>query len=233
MITGTAMTIPTTMITTMAQTTRFDPGLLTLAQWLSPAYPLGGFAYSHGLETAIRAGWIASATDLCTWLEDLTQHGSGRSDATFLWRGYRAETIADLLAVDAEARAFAPAAERQREGARQGAAFARTTAAIWGIKLPPLLLPVAVGQAARRMALDPQATCALYLQSFLSNLVSAAVRLVPLGQTEGQAALAALAPLITRVAAEAETAEEVYSNAFLSDIAALHHETLDPRLFQS
>lgn len=227
------MIIPTTTITTMAPTTRFDPGLLTLAQWLSPAYPLGGFAYSHGLETAIRAGWISSAAELRAWLEDLTQHGSGRSDATFLWRGYRAGNIADLLAVDAEARAFAPAAERQREGARQGAAFARTSAAIWGIDLPVLLLPVAVGQAARRMALDPQATCALYLQSFLSNLVSAAVRLVPLGQTDGQAVLASLAPLITRIAAEAEAEGEVYSNAFLSDVVAMQHETLDPRLFQS
>ena len=213
----------------------FDPGLLTLAQWLSPAYPLGSFAYSHGLESAIRAGWITAAADLQGWLSDVLLDGSGRADAIFLWAGYRAGNVADLMAADAEARAFAPAAERQREGARQGAAFARTTAAVWGIDLPPLLLPVAVGQAARQMRLVPQAACALYLQSFLSNLVSAAVRLVPLGQTEGQQVLAALSPHCAALAAETESAgpEAVYSNAFLSDITAMQHETLDPRLFQS
>lgn len=219
----------------MTTTTAINPGLLTLAQWLSPAYPLGAFAYSHGVESAIRAGWIATATDLEGWLSDLMQDGSGRSDAIFLSLAFRAETVAELLEIDARARAFAPAAERLREGERQGAAFARTTAAVWGLQLPPLLLPLAVGRAARLMALDPGATTALYLQSFLSNLTSAAVRLVPLGQTEGQQVLANLAPLCARIAAEAASAtwEDVYSNAFLSDIAAMTHETLTPRLFQS
>ncbi|MDK3019848.1 urease accessory protein UreF [Pseudodonghicola flavimaris] len=213
----------------------FDAGLLTLAQWMSPAYPLGSFAYSHGLESAIRAGWIATAADLRGWLEDLLQDGSGRADASFLWAAWRAETEAALLALDAEARAFSPAAERQREGARQGAAFARSTAAVWGIALPELLLPLAIGRAARLMGLDPQAACALYLQSFTSNLVSAAVRLIPLGQTEGQQVLAALSPLCPRIAAETSAGDPaaVYSNAFLSDIAAMTHETLEPRLFQS
>lgn len=219
----------------MTTTTAINPGLLTLAQWLSPAYPLGAFAYSHGVESAIRAGWIATAADLEGWLSDLMQDGSGRSDAILLSLAFRAETVAELLEIDARARAFAPAAERLREGERQGVAFARTTAAVWGLDLPPLLLPLAVGRAARLMALDPGATTALYLQSFLSNLTSAAVRLVPLGQTEGQQVLANLAPLCSRIAAEAASAtwEDVYSNAFLSDIAAMTHETLTPRLFQS
>lgn len=219
----------------MTTTTAINPGLLTLAQWLSPAYPLGAFAYSHGIETAIRAGWVATAADLEGWLGDLMRDGSGRADAIWLSLAFRAGTEAELLELETRARAFAAAAERLREGERQGAAFARTTAAVWGLDLPPLLLPLAVGRAARLMALDPGATCALYLQSFLSNLTSAAVRLVPLGQTEGQQVLANLAPLCTRIAAEAAGArwEDVYSNAFLSDIAAMTHETLTPRLFQS
>ena len=212
-----------------------DPGLLTLSQWLSPSYPLGGFAYSHGLETAMAQGKVTNHDSLHLWLEDVLDHGSGRADAGFLWRAYRAQDSQDILWLDAQARAFACSGERQREALRQGAAFVRTTNAVWGLDLPDVVLPVAVGRAAALMDIDGDAAASLYLQGFASNLILAAVRMIPLGQTAGQSVLAALAPLCQRIAHEtAQTeADDLYSNAFLSDVASLVHETQQPRLFQS
>ncbi len=214
---------------------RSDTHLLTLAQWLSPAYPLGAFAYSHGLESAVEAGWIADAEGLRLWLGDLLTQGSGRADAIWLHLAHASPDDADLWALDDLARAFSPALERLREGERQGAAFARTTAEIWDLDLPVLLLPLALGRAARLLGMEPVPVAALYLHSFAGNLVASAQRLMPLGQTAAQAVLADLTPLCTTVAAEAEgvPATEIASSAFLSDVAAMKHETLEPRIFQS
>ncbi|CUH75335.1 urease accessory protein UreF [Tropicibacter naphthalenivorans] len=225
------MRIHTTMITTtgIRTTMPIDANLLTLTQWLSPAYPVGAFAYSHGLEAAVAQAWVSDEASLQAWLTDIVTQGSGHTDAVWIWRAFEAEDVAE---VDALARAYQPSAERLREAERQGMAFARTTRDVWGLDLPDLLLPVALGRAARLKGMDPSAVTALYLHSFSSNLVSAAQRLMPLGQTRGQAVLAALTPICTQTAEAAQGAEP-FSNAFLSDIAAMQHETLEPRLFQS
>jgi len=120
--------------------------LLQLSQWLSPAFPVSAYAYSHGLEAAIAAGDIASAADLAAWLEGVIRHGAGWSDAVLVAAAMAED--ADLPALTELALALAPSAERQRETAEQGAAFARTTGAILGEDFPPEPLPVAIGRAA-------------------------------------------------------------------------------------
>ena len=122
-----------------------------------------------------------------------------------------------------------------RETQLQGAAFGETVAAIWIAAQPELSYPVALGRAARLCGIDPSLAAALYLQAFASNLVSVAVRLVPLGQTEGQRVLAALAPLCQTLAAASNGAglDDLSSSAFMSDIAAMRHETLNHRIFRS
>ncbi|MEX0309889.1 MAG: urease accessory protein UreF [Tateyamaria sp.] len=212
--------------------TPIDPRLLTLTHWLSPAFPIGAFAYSHGIETAIHEGWIANAGELEDWLRDCLSQGTGRSDAIWLRLAYAAD---DPCEIDAKARAFANSRERLREAERQGAAFARLVNDILDLRLPDLLLPVAVGQAARCARLDLEGTVALYLQSFVANLVSAAVRLSPIGQTAGQRVIARLQDFCVEVTRSTATAsaDDVFGNAFLSDVAAMRHETLEPRLFQS
>ncbi|WP_294614391.1 urease accessory protein UreF [Roseovarius sp.] len=212
-----------------------DLQVLTLAQWLSPAYPTGAFAYSHGIEMAVQEGSVTTAAGLQGWLADVLAHGSGRNDCVLLRAAHACDSVDEVLAVDAAAQAFAGAAERLRETRLQGHAFAKTTAHIRGDDLPDLCAPVAVGYAAGRAALPVNLTAAMYLQAFVGNLVSAAVRLVPLGQTEGQAVLAALTPLCHEIAEEtADTPlDALQSTAFLSDIAAMKHETLEPRIFRS
>ncbi|WP_159979948.1 urease accessory protein UreF [Roseobacter cerasinus] len=210
-----------------------DP-ILTLTQWLSPGFPVGAFAYSHGLETAIAAEGIRNIKQLDEWLRDLIVFGSGRADTILLAAAYRADP-AELAEIDETARAFAASAERLLETTQQGAAFAQTVNAVWGTELDELTYPVAVGAAARARTIPLDLTARLYLQAFTANLISAAVRLVPLGQTEGQALLAELAPLIEDTAAEAidTPLHGLSSTCFAADIAAMHHETLYSKVFRT
>jgi urease accessory protein len=130
---------------------------------------------------------------------------------------------------------MSPSPERRLETVQQGKAFCQTTSAIWPAELPDLAYPVAVGAAAKLAGLPLQETLLFYLHGFAGNLTSAAIRLVPLGQTEGQAALAALAPLCERLASEAQasTTDDLGGASFLADIASMKHETQYSRLFRS
>ncbi len=214
--------------------TEADPqDLLALVQWLSPAFPVGGFAFSHGLETAVASGDVADASGFADWLGAMLDLGAGWSDAVILSLAHRdAHPLDDLAAI---ALAMATGRERARESAEQGAAFLRTTNALLGTTHPPLPLPVAVGLQARRLALPTVTVGALYLQAFAGNLCTIAARIVPLGQTAAQAALAQAAPAIAALADRAANADlaDLGGSAFRGDLAALRHETQDVRLFQS
>ncbi len=212
-----------------------EPGAVLLMQWLSPAYPVGAFAYSHGLETACTAGQISDAETLADWLGDLLLYGSGRSDPIILAAAYQAPDDAALAQVDARARAFAPSRERLAETVNQGAAFCQTTGGIWGDELPDLTYPVAVGRAARLHGLSLDLTLQMYVHASVSNLVAAAQRLAPVGQLEGQRVLTNLAPLIRDAAQNAlETDLSALSGvSFVADIASMHHETQYSRIFRS
>lgn len=205
--------------------------LLTLTQWLSPAFPVGSFAYSHGLEAAIVAGDVSNGDTLQEWVSDILTHGAGRADAILLSAAHRGE---EAKALAATAEALAASKERWDETIDQGRAFASGVSAI-GAPVPAMPFPVAVGVAARRLDLPTEDVVALYLHAFASNLVSAAVRFVPLGQAEGQRVLSALHDEISTIATEAATSgvEDIASCVFAADIAAMAHETLDVRIFRT
>lgn len=205
--------------------------LLRLTQWLSPAFPLGSFAYSHGLETLVADGVVGDAAALQDWLVAVLQNGAGRVDAVLLCKALDGE---DPEGLAHHAAALAGSSERWSESIEQGRAFCRTVSAM-GVPMDGLPLPVAVGTAAQGLGLPAPQVVALYLQAFAGALVSAGVRLIPLGQTEGQTVLAGLAPVILSIAEAApETPlEAVGSGAFGADLAALHHETAEVRLYKS
>lgn len=207
--------------------------LMTLVQWLSPAFPTGAFAYSHGMEQVIADGGIRSGADLEGWLSDVLRFGAGRQDAILLSAAL--EPGADLDGLAEVCIALQPSAERLREVVEQGAAFARTVAALTGEAMPARPLPVAVGAAAAGLGLDKRDVIALYLHAFAANLVSAAVRFVPLGQTDGQAALSRLHLLLARLADEAaaQGVEDIASAALGADLAAMRHEGMDVRIFKT
>ena len=205
--------------------------LLKLQTWLSPAFPTGAFAYSHGLEWAVDTNDIRDEATLLAWLTDVIANGTGRTDAILLRHAHRGTPgIAELATATASCR------ERMDESLNQGAAF-MLAATPWGIppspERPPY--PVAAGLVARHHDVPEDATAAAYLQAFATNLISAAVRLVPLGQTAGLRVLAALEPVIMSVAAATRDAglDDLGGCAFRSDLAAMRHETQYTRLFRS
>ena len=203
--------------------------LLTLTQWMSPAYPVGSFAWSHGLENAVARGQVRDAASLQDWLAVVLEQGSGRSDAILLCAAHRGEDVAELAA------ALAPSRERLMETMQQGAAFAAITRAVWGLDLRDAAYPVVVGRAAGMMGLPVVATAQVYLFSFASALTHAAQRLMPLGQTKGQQVLAALASLCQALGEVATSlgVDDIGASAIAIDIASMRHEVQEPRIFRS
>lgn len=211
--------------------------LLGLVQWLSPAFPTGAYAYSHGLEQAVVAGEVRSEAALADWLSDILAHGAGWNDAVLI-----AAALAggDLAALSVTARALAGSAERLSETMDQGTAFARARSGMTGAEVAAHPLPIAFAEAARSSGLPGEQVIALYLHAFASNLVSAGVRFVPLGQDAGQRVLAGLHAPVAQIAARAveicavEPFEDALaSSAFRADLGAMAHETLDVRIFRT
>ena len=212
--------------------------LLRLLTWLSPAFPTGAFGFSHGLETAIRDDAVTDVRTLTGWIAALLEHGSAWSDAVLVKAAWVAVTHEDHVALDevAElAEALAPSVERRRETMSQGEAFL-TAVAAWSP--PPILrapYPVALGAAAGAAGVPLEPALTAWLHAFSANLVSVAVRAVPLGQSDALQVLAALEPVILRTAnrAAASTLDDLGSASIASDVASMRHETLNGRLFGS
>lgn len=222
--------------TTMTTITDKRP-LLNLLAWLSPAFPTGAFAYSHGLEWAVEAGDIKDGATLRVWLTDVLAHGSGRTDTIFLRHAHRAAGNVKVLAeIVSLASACAPARERRDEAVNQGNAFQLAVAAWAAAALPDgASYAVVVGAAAGEKHIPEDDAAVAYLQAFATNLISASVRLVPLGQMAGLRVLAALEPVIVATADETKGAalDDIGGCAFRSDLAAMRHEIQYTRLFRS
>ncbi len=229
------------------QTSLPADALYKLMSWFSPSYPVGAFSYSHGLESAVEDGLLHDANSTTAWLRDIVELGAGSADASFLARSYDAAAVADWDAVgyiDAYAKAFQASKELQLEATAQGRAFLLITAKAWPaaaltsfVRACPDVTsyPVVVGVAGAAHDIAQGSLCHGYLHAFTANLVSAAVRLVPLGQTDGQIVMAALTDVIAKVAAgaQARAVEDISSMTLAVDIASMRHETQYTRLFRS
>ena len=221
--------------------------LLPLHVWLSPAFPVGGFAYSHGIETAVDEDDITDAESLQGWIEDLLAHGSLRNDAILLANAYRfvhEGAWPQAITVNELALALCGSKERHLETISQGNAFLLAVRAAWPsadlerlAELAPdgVAYPVALAVAAAAHRQPLVATIEAYLLGFVANLTSAAVRLGPIGQTDGQRVIARLVPLLTLSAGKAAQAslDDLGGAALRSDVASMRHETLYSRLFRS
>ena len=232
-----------TTVTVTATTTMIEA--LRLMAWLSPAYPVGGFAYSHGLEWAVETGAVADEASLSEWLGDVLERGSGRNDLILASHAHAAAGEgAALAAVNDLALAMAPSRELHLETSQQGRSFLDATLAAWpcsGLEivakvLPgPVALPVAVGAAAAAHGMARGPVLAAYGLAFVQAIVSAALRVAPIGQAAGTRVVARLAP---RVAALAEAVEPLGLDALGSctltlDLGSFRHETQYSRIFRS
>jgi urease accessory protein len=221
--------------------------LYRLMAWLSPAYPVGAFSYSGGIEWAVEAGDIKNAETLRRWLAVAIDGGSGFGDAVFFVHAHRAVASSDdaaLRAVAELAAAFVPSRERLLETTAQGEAFLAATRAAWPCPAlarldaawnGPVALPVAVGVACAGHGIACEPALQAFLHALAANWISAGVRLIPLGQTDGQRVLAALEADVFACAARALATplDDVGAGAFRADVAGMRHETQYTRLFRS
>jgi urease accessory protein len=231
----------------MADKSLQPAALYRLLAWLSPAFPVGAFSYSSGLEWAVEAGDVNDAETLKAWLGVMLADGGGFCDAVLFTHAHRAAAGSDdkaLHAVAELAAAFAPSKERHLETTAQGNAFVEATRAAWGCEAierlkktwdGPVAYPVAVAVAAAGHGIALEPALAAYLQALAANWVSAGVRLIPLGQSDGQRVLAALEPAVAATAQRALVAklDNIGSSAFRADLASARHETQYTRLFRS
>jgi urease accessory protein len=221
--------------------------LYRLMTWLSPAFPVGAFSYSSGIEWAVEAGDIADAASLRSWLASMLADGPGFCDGVFLAHAHRAASSDDgaALADVAElASAFVPSRERQLETSAQGRAFVEIARAAWNCASLDRLIsscggaivyPVAVGLVSAAHAIPLASTLHAFLHALTSNWISAGSRLVPLGQTDSQRVLAQLEPIVAATAKRALEAslDDIGSATFRADLASMRHETQYTRLFRS
>ncbi|MBK3396351.1 urease accessory protein UreF [Methylobacterium sp. IF7SW-B2] len=244
--TTTTVTTTTAIRTTIPMAERVPDALLLLA-WLSPGYPVGAYAYSHGLEWAVEAGDVRDEASLRDWLADVLDHGAGRSDAILAAHAHRAAAVGDadaLVAVNDLALALSPSRELHLETSQQGRSFLDATRAAWDVpglanlagRLDgPVAYPVAVGAAAGAHGLDRGTVLAAYLAAFLQNLVSASLRLAPVGQTAGTRVVAALMPRAAALARAVEDLplDEAGTATLRLDLGSFRHETQYTRIFRS
>jgi len=218
-----------------------------LLVWLSPAFPVGAFAFSHGLEQAAERGWLSDRADLEAWLADLVEIGALHNDLVLLSVAAQATRAANwpaLAAVGELALALQPSAERHLETVTQGNAFRTTVTAAWpcpALAAPFAALPgdvaypVAVGVAAAAHELAIRPTALAYGVAFVSSLTSAAIRLSLVGQTDAQRIIAMLMIPLEKAAQRTASAtlDDLGGASFRSDLASLAHETQYTRLFRS
>jgi len=259
--TNIATTIITTTITPMLMTTSEPPpadagsgmnadeaaALYRLMTWLSPAFPVGAFSYSSGIEWAVEACDIADAASLRDWLVAMLGEGSGFCDAVFLAQAHRATTARDeagLREIAELAAAFVPSRERQLETSTQGRAFIEIARSAWACDGldgmvaacgSGMVYPIAVGIVSAVHAVPLAPAMHAFLHAVVSNWISAGARLVPLGQTDSQRILASLEADVAATAKRALEAslDDLGSATFRADLASLRHETQYTRLFRS
>jgi urease accessory protein len=222
--------------TTMAESRAAQ---LRLMAFLSPAFPVGGFSYSHGLERAAHDGQLPDATALREWLSDLIAFGSGWNDAVLFAEAHRHAGGGDLGELAELAEALAGSEERHRESMLQGAAFMAAASAwphpVLGRLPADCAYCVAAGAILGAHRVPLETALAAWLQAFSLNLVQAGIRLGVTGQQGAMAVVAALEHIILETArrAEGSSLDDLGSATFLSDIVAMKHEIQHSRLFRS
>ncbi len=217
--------------------------LYRLMSWLSPTYPVGAYSFSHGLEYAVEAGLVVDRDSALEWIATVMTAGNGLADLVFVAAAWDSELV-ELASLNEYVLAFQGTAELRLESTAQGRAFLSVTRDAWpcaatdalaAISPADVTYAVAVGAIAKSHDIDKQDAMLAYAHAFAANLVSAAVRLVPLGQTDGQRVTADLLTSCVTATERAVTTtiDEVSTSTPMVDIASMKHEHQYTRLFRS
>ena len=208
-----------------------------LSALFSPSFPIGAFSYSHGLEAAIAASLVVNTRTAEKWIKTCLVSGSGRNDAIIFAHAWRAEPD-KREELNEIAFALCASAERDQEMRELGASFRDIATRIYRVSVTDrqsMAYPVMAGVATRQLHCELLLSLVFFLQSFANNLISVAVRAVPLGQSEGQGILYRLIPWIEQLANETINAslDQIGGHAFLADHMAIKHETMETRIYRT
>ena len=202
----------------------------TLTQWLSPSYPIGAYNFSQGLEYAVKASLVYNEETLTDWLSENLERGYFWNDAIFLKLSFFIETDDQLEKLVELINAFSTSKARLDEQILQGKAFSKVTP---NSKDAPY--PISLGISAKNYDMNIEEVIPLYLQSCLSNIISVAQRLLPIGQTEAVKILRDLFPKIEEVSKLVLRSSEadILSSCYLTDSCSIFQETIDGKIFKS
>lgn len=219
--------------------------LLHLLHLATPALPVGAFSYSEGLETLVQQGNLTHQEALSHWLSAELQVGAIRLEAIALLQAYRCVRQGDqpgLRHWNEWLSAFRETEELREQSWQMGRALVRLLREILPATISDLdacgdrcNFAIAFAIAAAHWQIAEAEVVAGYLHSWATNLVNAGVKLIPLGQTQGQKVLIGLYPILDRATQEVllQTADDLYSCSWGLAIASMNHETLYSRLFRS
>ena len=201
-----------------------------LFSWFSPNFPIGSFNFSHGLEAAVEMKFIHDSFTLENWISNLITDGSGKTDVILLSNAYRGKNINEL------ALALCPSKERWIESIKLGKSFSKNIRDNWSYNIEDdLAFPVALGKAGSFFSIPLDQLLMIFLQSFVSNLITFGMKHIPLGQSAGQKILINLIPIIQAQSMKYKNYDikDIGSSAFISDLASMYHENLKNRIYQT
>ena len=201
-----------------------------LFSWFSPNFPIGSFNFSHGLEAAVEMKFIHDSFTLENWISNLIADGSGKTDVILLSNAYRGKNINEL------ALALCPSKERWVESIKLGKSFSKNIRDNWSYNIEDdLAFPVAIGKAGSYFSIPIDQLLIIFLQSFVSNLITVGIKHIPLGQSAGQRILIKLIPVIQEQSLKYKKCDikDIGSCAFISDLTSMYHETLKNRIYQT
>ncbi len=216
---------------------------LQLLQLASPSLPIGGFAWSQGLEGAIEQGWLKNENDFAAWVQGVLQHSFVWQEIPLLVRLHAAageNDVALLQYWNAMSLALRETAELRQEDVQMGGALLRLMrdlgfpqALAWPQREISYVTAFALACAQHRIPLQQAATGLVW--SWLENQIAAALKLFPLGQTAGQRVFQQIAPLIAPVLQQAwaVTDDEIGISLPGLVMASMQHEEQYSRLFRS
>lgn len=201
-----------------------------LFSWFSPNFPIGSFNFSHGLEAAVEMKFINDSFTLENWISNLITDGSGKTDVILLSNAYRGKNVNEL------ALALCPSKERWIESIKLGKSFSKNIRENWSYNIEDdLAFPVALGKAGSFFSIPLDQLLTIFLQSFVSNLITFGMKHIPLGQSAGQKILINLIPVIQAQSMKYKNYDikDIGSSAFISDLASMYHENLKNRIYQT
>ena len=214
--------------------------ILKLLTWNNQAYPIGSYSFSSGLEYAIEINLISTAKELQDWLKNLLKFGNLQSDAILLKEAWKIKTCKkdkDITDLNRFAISLNQSKEKYIESYEQGKSFIKISKESWSHKFPreTLMFPIAYACSAVQENISLEDTLLSFLHSNLCNLLGAGIKLLPLGQTEGQKIQLQINKYIEKEYKSIlkKNLNYIGSCGWVNDIVSMKHEHQFTRLFRT